>query len=466
MLADQPARQAKKRDLTENTVTEVWFRNPHNYVRELAEIGGPFRVVWDRGILIKKRIDPLIHAGVYFGKSADVEILCVGPQGTAHLDFDHPLDKPKAVYPTWEYGEDFKILEEMVSSPIGFDADACSADVPLDERPIVGQPHRVVVTNLPNAQAGSSRPFYRHLRELQEEYPDCNIMLHGSYSYRVMFGFGFGSADVEPRTEAANGKVVLPNGKTLAYARTVGQLQWVNLLGFSVTDLKVPRERCMFNIKSAMWAAEHFNEDIKFQSRGTAEVDPNSPKTVVPTTAAARVHSSLKMAEGDKIACDSCSLAVGCKYFREGAVCSLPGSETSPLAKAFQSRDSGRIIDGLGTVLAAQTNRLERGMQSEEEFGELDPEVTKLMNQLFTNGVKLAKLVDPTLSKPLVQINNGARAAVAGSSPKELGAAVVRELEAQGISREDITPEMFERMLLQMTGGPTPEGPAEIEQAG
>lgn len=438
-------------------MTEVWFRNPHNYVRQLAEVGGPFRVTWDRGMLVKKRIDPVQHAKLYFGEDADVEILCVGTQGTAHLDLEHSLDRPKAVYPTWEYGENFNVLEEMVSSPIGLDADACSAAIPLDERPVVGQPHRVVVTNLPNAQLGANRPFYRNLRELQEEYSDCIILLHGSYSYRVMFGMGFGAADVDPRTDAANGKVNLPNGKTLAYARTVGQLQWVNLLGMSVTDLKVPSERCIFNIKSARWAGENFEKNLKPKTRGTTTVDPDSPMTVIPVTSNYRSNFKTEVQEGDMVNCDSCSLSDSCKLYREGAVCSVQGTESSSLAKMFQSRDSSKIIDGLGTVLAAQTDRLQRGMESEEEFGELDPEVTKMMNSIFGNGIKLAKLVDPTLTKPLVQINNGKATAVAGSSPKEMAAIVLAELERQGIPRDEVTPAMFERMLLKMTGGPAPQ---------
>lgn len=439
-------------------MTEVWFRNPHTYVRELAEVGGPFRIVWNRGILVKKRIDPVAHAKLYFGSGADFNILCVGRQGTMHLDGDHDISRPLAVYPTWEYGEDFNILEEMVSSPIGLDVEACSSPVPLDERPVIGQPHCVVVTNLPDARVGGNRPFYRHLRELQEEYPDCNIFLHGSYSYRVQFGMGFTSADVEPRTAAAKGRVMMPNGKELAYARTIGQVQWVNLMGMSVTDLKEPRLRCIFNIKSAIWAGENFTNDLRFKSRGSTDVDPNSPVTHLPVVVNGfKANAGLEKKPGDMITCDTCSLSDTCKLSREGAVCTVQGSETNPLAKAFQSRDSGKIIDGLGTILGAQVTRLERGMESEEEFGELDPEVTKVMNQLFTNGVKLAKLVDPSLTKPLVQINNSGAQAVAGSSPKELGAAVVRELEAQGIPREAITPDMFERMLLEMTGGPTPE---------
>jgi hypothetical protein len=446
-------------------MTEVWFRNPHNYVRQLAEIGGPFRIVWDRGMLVKKRIDPIVHAKLYFGLDADVEVLCVGPQGSAHLDYKNDkLDNPKAVYPTWEYGENFNILEEMVSSPIGMDTDACSSDVPLDERPVLGQDHRVVITNLPNAHLAANRPFYRHLSELQEEYPDCNIMPHGSYAFRVMFGMGFGSADAEPRTDAANGKVVLPNGKVLAYARTTGQMQWVNLLGMSVTDLKLPEKRCIFNIKSAKWAGEHFNETINFKSRGSGGVvDTTSPVTKLPTTNSFKSDTRVVKQEGDMIACDSCSLSETCKQYREGAVCSVDRSEGSALAKMFQSRDSSKIIDGLGAVLAAQTNRLERGMESEEEFGEVDPHVTQMMNALFKNGVTLAKLIDPSLTKPMVQINNGAAGAVAGANPKEMVASVFRELEAQGVRREDITTDMVESMLRRMMPAELPAAiPGEV----
>lgn len=431
--------------------TEVWFRNPHNYVKELAEVGAPYRVVWDRGILVKKHIDAHKHASLYFGENADWRVLLVGAQGTAELDPLHTMENPRGVYPTWEHGEDINILEEMMANPIGEDPDACAADLPADQRPVPLQEHRVVITNTPNAHLSANRPFYRKLKELQEDYPECILHLHGSYSYRFMFGMGYQSADVEPRGDAANGRVVLPSGKILAYARTVSCIQWVNLLGMSVTDLKVPRNRCIYNIRSAKWAGEHFTEDIRFKTQGKHNADPNSPTTVVPTTARSRTQLKLAPQAGDKITCDDCSLALGCKYFRVGAVCSVPGSETSELAKYFQSRDSGRIIDALGTVLAAQTNRLQRGMEDEEEFGELDPEVTKIMNQLFTNGVKLAKLVDPTLSKPMVQINNGA-AAVQSSNPKQLMAAVVRAIEDSGVRREDITPAMVEDMLRKMGG--------------
>lgn len=441
-------------------MTEVWFRNPHNYVRQLAEVGGQVRIAWDRGMLVKRRIEPVAHAKLYFGAENDFEILAIGEQGTAHLDKDHTLANPKAVYPTWAYGEEMEILEEMVSSPIGLDQEACDSDVPVDEKPIYGQDHRVILTNLPNSHLIANRPFYRQLRELQEEFPECNMMIHGMYAYRILFGLGMGSCDVDPRTSAANGKVFLPNGKEMPFARTIGNQQWVNLLNMSVIDLKLPANRCIYNIKSALWAGEHFNEDVKFKSMGSVKVDPSDPIKKLPVVAT-KGTGTFNALEGDMVTCDTCGLADQCKLFREGAVCSVQGSDSSNLAKMFNSRDSGKIIDGLGAVMEASVNRLQRGMESEEEFGELDPEVSKMMNMVFTNGIKLAKLIDPALTKPLVQINNGGGGAVASANPKELGAAVIRAIEQQGIARADITPEMFERMLLQMTGGPAPD-PAPV----
>lgn len=443
--------------------TECWYRNPHNYIRELVEVGGPYRIVWDRGILVKKHIDAHKHAKMYFGENTDWRILLAGQQGTAELDPDHDITNPKAVYPTWAYGEDLDILEEMMSVNIAEDPNAVTADVPVDQRPVPNQEHRVVVTNLPNVGQNSNRAFLRELKTLQEEYSDCILHVHGSYSFRFMFGQGWGAADAESRTDAANGRVTLPNGRSVPFAHTVATPQWVNLLGVSVAELKEPRNRCIFNIKSAKWAGEHWDEDIKFKTRGLANVDHNARTTMIPTTASSRSKSAMTPAQGDMITCDTCSLIDTCKFYRVGAVCSLPQSDTKSLADYFQSRDSSKIIDALGTVLGASTRRLERGLKDEEdlELG-LDPEVTKLTNQVFNNGLKLAKIIDPSLTKPGVQINvGGGAAAVAAGTPNQLMGAVVRALENQGIARENITPEMVTETLKEM--GMQEETPQLIE---
>jgi hypothetical protein len=433
-------------------VTEIWFRNPHNYIAELEEVGHRF-VAWDRGILIKRNIDPYKHAKLYFGETVDFRALCIGNQGTMEIDQDHNTEDPVAVYPTWEYGEKMEILEEMMASNIGDDPGACNnLSLSKDQRPVMGQEHRVIITDLPNAQLGASRKFYVELKELQEDYPEAILHIHGSFSFRMMFGMGYCSADYEPRHHAAHKVIMLPNGKAVRTEQGYQKSQqWINLLDMRVPDMKVPRKRCIYNMKSAIWASDNWTQNVKFKSMGKTLVDPAARSAQVPLGS---VIYKGKPGPGDMINCDSCSLADTCKYYREGAVCSVPGSEGSTLARYFQSRDSGTIIDALGAVVATQARRIEQGIAVEEEFGDLDPQVSKDLNSIFKNGAALAKLVDPTLSKPKVNINVGAGGTVSGVAPNQVMSSVIRELVSQGVRKEDITPDMIRDTLAQMAGRP------------
>lgn len=447
------------------SMTEVWFRNPQNYIRELVETRAR-NVAWDRGMLHKRRIDPYTHANLYFSKAGieDWRVLLVGSQGTAELRRGFNVDNPVGVYPTWEGTESLELLEEMMAYPIGEDSDACNdPNIQIDERPVAGQEHRVLVTNLPSMTTGPGRALIRKLKELQEDYPECILHIHGVYSHRINFGMGFRSADVDPRTNAGKGRVTLPTGKEMIAEKTIGCPQWVTLLGMRVVDLKEPRMRCIYNIKSAEWAAENYMENIKFKSTGDGLADPNDKKSL-PVTTASHLTGTVTPKAGDKLQCDTCSLQTSCKYYRQGAVCSVPGSEPAELAKHFKTRDSDMIIDGLGTLLALQTRRMEKGLSEEELYGELDPEVTKIANQLFSNGVKLAKLVNPQLNggpRVQVNVNGGATAAIQASTPNQVMGAIVRELEARGVPRDKITPEMVANLVSEMGGAK--EAPRAIE---
>jgi hypothetical protein len=412
-------------------------------------------LAWDRGVLVKKTIDPTKFADLYFPANVDYRQLVIGDQGTAELRRGHSMKNPYAVYPTWEYGEDdIDVLIEMLGTNIGEDAEACGdPDLPPDERPVFGQEHRVVVIRAPQANTGPGRKFYRLLQYLQAEFPASIIHVHGLYSYRVMFGMNYRSVDVDPRTLASKGKVTLPSGKEVTYERATQAPQWVTVVGFQPVDLQIPRNRCMFNIKAAWWAAKHYRENVKFRVQGGHDPDPNAPITpAIPTVNAVKTQNQ-PATVGDKFLCDTCSLQNTCKYFRSGGVCSIPGSEPADLARFFQSRDSDTIIEGLGTLLATQTRRLERGLEDEVEFGELDPEVTRIINSLFGNGVKLAKLRNPALAaagapKFGVQVNvNGQGGNQIAPTKNQLTAALVAELEARGIPRDRITPEMIMGLL-------------------
>jgi hypothetical protein len=432
--------------------TEVWFRNPDNYIRELVEVG-EYKIAWDRGLLVKKRIDPVKHASLYFGKTFDYRVLLVGEQGTAELRPGDTFDKPSAVYPTWVYGEEASLLEELMAKPVGEDMTSCmDTSVAGDERPVWGQEHRVVITEIPNATSGPGRKFLRYLKELQEDYPKAIIHVHGLYGWKVAFGMGFGAADVEPRTAAQKGKVHLPSGKEEKYEHVQANVKWVTALGFKPVDLAVPRMRCMYNIKSAVWAGQHYAELFNFRvNGGGAPVDhESSTADFTPVTAGTVLPAKAKAESGDRFLCDTCSLQNDCKYFRAGAVCSVPGAEPTPLARYFNSRDANLIIDGLGTLMAANAHRLERGLRIEEIDGDMSGDVTKMMGQVFDQGVKLAKLLDPSLAgKTNVQVNVGAggAATVSAGNPRQLVAEAIRALEAKGIDRADITPQMIGGVL-------------------
>lgn len=430
--------------------TEVWFRNPHNYIREVVECG-QYMIAWDRGFLVKKRIDPVAHASLYFGQTYPYRVLLVGEQGTAELRAGSTMEKPVAVYPTWGYGEDAALLEELMAHPVGEDMAICNdTSVNPDERPVWGQEHRVVITDIPHARSGPGRKFLRYLKELQEDYPDAILHIHGLYGWRVLFGMGYGSVDVEPRTVAQKGRVILPSGKESNFERVQQNVKWVTNLGFKPADLAEPRVRCMYNIKSAIWAGENYDKLFNFRSTNKGYTPDYESSDASHTPAEAGLAVVGKAGEGDQYLCDTCSLQDKCKYFRSGAVCSVPGAEPTPLARFFKSRDADQIIDGLGTLLAANTNRLERGLHYEEVDGDLSPEVSKMMGQVFDQGVKLAKLIDPNLTggaKVRINVSGGAQATIEGGNPRAALASIVRELESRGIPREKITPEMIQGLL-------------------
>jgi hypothetical protein len=411
-------------------------------------------------MLVKRRIDGIKHPEAYFA-GQPWRILMVGEQGTAEYTWasDH---KPVGVYPTWDASvEELPLLEEMMQYPLGEDADACNdPSVAEDERPVANQAHRVVVINLPDMRNMAGRSLIRKLKELQEDYPECILHIHGLYSWRVSFGMGFGATDVDPRTNAGKGKVTLPSGKEILAERTVAMPQWVTLLGMKPVDLtREPRNRCIYNIRSAEWAAEHFRDNLPFASKAhpSQTVDTLSGKPEPPTVKSGSPFTAPVVAQPtDKINCDSCSLQNNCKFYRQGSVCSVPGSEPAKLASHFGTRDADAIIDGLGSLLQLQANRLDRGLSDEQMYGELDPEVTKIANQLFQNGSKLATLLKPELKGgPKVQVNVGmsGAAAVQAATPNQVLGGIVRELESRGIPRDQITPDMVGNLLAEMTQG-------------
>lgn len=429
--------------------TEVWFRNPYNYVREVVEVGHNL-VVMDRGAAVRRRIDPVAWASIYFPPAIDFRLLMIGDQGSAEYKRGDTLERPTAVYPTWDYQrESFDVLEDMVNFPAGQDEAACrDTSIPGDERPVLGQENRVVAINLPTATTGVGRKVLRELAELQTDYPEAIVHVHGLYGFKTAFSLGFGAVDLEVRTAAQKGKVFLPNGRELRYEQVGRWPSWLKMMGVTPAEMAIARNRCMFNIRSALWASGNYREDVNFRVVKQAGLEPDiTSKRPAVVSTRNRLTKASKVQEGDKFLCDACSLATTCKYYRAEAVCSVPDSEASELARLFRTRDSGQIIDGLGKVLSKQAERLERGVKTEEAEDELDPEVTKIANSIMTNGARLAKLVDPALNGgPKVGVFIGGASGPA-STPKAMVGSIIAELESRGIPRDKITDEMVLNLL-------------------
>lgn len=488
--------------------TEMWFRNPNGYVRELAEVG-EYLVTWDYGLVKKTRLDPVKTCELYFGIDKPWRAIIVAEWGAAEYRPGDKFGIPSAVHPVFTYGDSQEILEEMLAFPWGQDSELCANpdEQPADRVPVMGQEHRIIITNLPNMRDARSRGFLRFMAGKQQEYPECIVHLHGLTAFRPMFAYPFRAVDFEARTTAQGGRVCMPTGNIVPYERSVNTPQWLKLLGYTVGDLAIPRQRTMFNISSAVWAAKYFRSSLRFRvgrksPNGTvfpgmgndeAANEPDDELSILirakeaearkrieageipdPTAQVVDTKSSdndyqppvvsspssfhnVKYQTGDRVSCDSCSVARSCKVYREGSVCNLTSSDGQKLAKAFGSRDSGQIIDALGHLLGMQSERLDTAMQNERDFGETDPEVTKLMNSLFKNGTTLAKLVDPTLNGAGVNVNvgvgAGGQAQVTTGNPNTIMAQIIRVLEDKGIPRSEITSDMVAGVLKAMNGG-------------
>jgi len=199
-----------------------------------------------------------------------------------------------------------------------------------------------------------------------------------------------------------------------------------------------------------VWASSNYNRLTKFKRFGpkATEADYMTPDNgFLPSETHSAMVGKPVAQEGDKFLCDTCSLAIYCKYYRVGSVCAVPGSEPMNLHRYFGTRDSESIITGLGKLLTIQAGRVEEAVVAEMSDPEKkrDRDLTKEMNALFANGVKLAKLVNPALSNPKVQVQVGVVGGTAiigqgeGDNYKQIMSDVVAELEASGWDRKDIT---------------------------
>jgi hypothetical protein len=435
-----------------------------------------------------KKIDPLAKMrmrALPYGQ--DIRIMLIDFAGAPEYGLFSRYDKPLAVYPTWSPGEPQDLLIELAAYNVGEDEDICgNKSVRPEHRPVLGQKHRVVVHRLD--ECDDKHTLLKFITETQKTYPDCEIFVSGLTSFDHIFSWGLKACDFRPSCFSGYQilpRVTLPSGRTLIHSLHMQTSlfdprysDWFDLLGISQLEMMEALARGRkkmfprFTLRSAQWArrnyslVEPFALDRKTRrkesfslSEGLISV-PNDAFVLPATRRRVMRNIGMELGELDKFMCDTCILQNACTLYREGAVCGLKGSDGVGLSDAFGSRSADRIIDGLGELLKKQADRLEDAMAA-EDAGDPSSDVTKQLNSLFGNAVKLAKLVDPALaggSKVQVNIGVGAggnAAIVASQDPRQITAQIVRELESQGIPRDKITGQMiagyFESMGLGTT---------------
>jgi hypothetical protein len=437
---------------------DLYHRNPHNYIKELLEVDET-DMVWDRGLLAKRRINPVLFAQQWLGTGRSYKFLTVGNGTCAQYSGG---TRPDAVYPAWRWGEPSAQIIDCIENPWGENRKYTEdKNIPVFHRPVFGQRHMVVISELPPQSHLVGKNARAWLIQLAKKYPEVDLYLHGSYSFPAMFCGAFKAGDYDGRTDASMGNVRTEKGKFLTGEKQLEYHELLRPMGYTLTELRVPRNRCMFNIKAVRWASTHWNMDFKTQVIRIAgqKVDTTSSDADWTQPAAGSILRAAKTGnDNDCVLCDYCSLFSKCSYYREGAVCTVPGSDdTRRLAEMFTTRNSDDIIKGLGAILATQSDRVQKAIDKEDRLLEadpalgLDPKINTMLNSIFKNGVSLAKLVDPSLNPGVrVQVNVGAEEAakqINAANPKQFVTAAIAQLEAKGIPFEDITEQMIEDLM-------------------
>lgn len=192
--------------------------------------------------------------------------------------------------------------------------------------------------------------------------------------------------------------------------------------------------------------------DIKRNKDGSVRVTANPANAGAPLVA--QKNLAKRFVWNDAIICDTCSLNYCCVLYRKGGACRVPGSQGSDFAAKFASGDASKIMDGMGQLLEKKALVVGQEFDKATEKKEMpDKDTMKLASELFKEAAMLAKLKDPNLTRPktALQVNVGQPPAIGGNGQMEITAqqfsATVREIEAHGIARENITQELVQEYI-------------------
>lgn len=153
----------------------------------------------------------------------------------------------------------------------------------------------------------------------------------------------------------------------------------------------------------------------------------------------------------------------------------MPGTEGNELAQKFATGTATDVIDGIAELVGFQAALVQKGIEQNErridQGKDVDPGVSKMINDTIKNATTLAKLRNPNLTRPLIAIqnNNGAQQIEAAHNPqlaiqqmsdREMSA-IMDEMTRNGypnrkkITEEDVLVYMSRRNQPQLTDNNT-----------
>lgn len=432
---------------------DLWWEDPGLYHEHLKELGES-QVYFSVSYLKKFHIDPLLFMRQNF-HGLPWKCYVVGMFSGYGFDYTCDKDEYTGVWPTWRADHyNLKELQDYIENPWA-DQKSLIPEV-AKFNPVPGQQHRVFVRDLKTGQTEMERERRRRMTKVQKLYPEVELFVRPfTFNMALLFGAGFSAGCLNPHRilTQRKGAVYLPNGLRISRTDIPKFEGYFEYFGFDTKDIQNDRDATMlYMITSLRYAAHHWDDPTGIFPRKSSKYrlpDFNNPDMYAPMPSYEVINNfkGKKAKSTDKILCNSCSLWRKCPAYRPEEVCGLPNTESRKLADLALSRNADDVVEMLASIVSKQAERAEKRI-SEEHFAAdgHDKEIDKMLNNVFKNGVQLAKLRDPTLGRaPLVQINNHGQAIqqVANSDPRALGATVIRELEDSGVRREDITEQMI-----------------------
>lgn len=119
------------------------------------------------------------------------------------------------------------------------------------------------------------------------------------------------------------------------------------------------------------------------------------------------------------------------------------------LKDALGARTADEILDGMTQLLELNVDRLESALNREDEADTTDPHVTKMIGDVMSQAERIAKIRMPLLGQPDQQ----PPALPPAYTEAQLTRRVLEHMEALGMSRNAITPEMLEGVAKDVSTG-------------